>query len=101
MRPAVKIGCVTGGTDIWPPLKQCGWQSWRNRRWLLLIGQRAAARNSARVSAEQEADLVLRLLDHLLDSRDALFRGLNQLFALPNVQERCETTPFPVSDELQ
>ena len=51
--------------------------------------------------AEQEADLVLRLLDQLLGIGYRLRGGVDQLLPLANLQKRGEAALFPVSDELQ
>ena len=57
----------------------------------------APARDRTRVSAEQQADLIFRLFDVLLDIRDDLLRRMDQLLALPNLQQCCKTTLFPGS----
>ena len=58
-----------------------------HRRRLLLLSQRAPARHCAGVSAQQQADLVLGLLDQPLDVGNRLRRAVNQLLALPNIQK--------------
>ena len=75
---------LLGDPDIWAPFQERRWQSRRDRR-LLLLRQRAAAGNGSRASAKQKADLVLGLLNTLLDSRNGLCSGVDQLLALPNL----------------
>ena len=45
--------------------------------------------------------MILRLLDALLDVRDDLLGRVNQLLALPDLQHRCQSIPFSISDQVQ
>ncbi|MCG3163404.1 MAG: hypothetical protein JMDDDDMK_04810 [Acidobacteria bacterium] len=87
--------------DVGAPFKQRRRQSRRHGGRLFLLRQRTTARRLARVSAQQQADLVLSLLDQPLDVGDGLGRAINQLLGLAHIQHRGDAASLAHADQAQ
>src|SRR5262249_7836640 len=52
---------LLSASNVRTSLEQVRRQTWRYRRWLLLLGQRTASPDRAWILSDQETDLILRL----------------------------------------
>ncbi len=84
-----------GRADIGTPFKQRRWESCRHLRWKLLFGQGSSPLDRPGIPSEQQTDLVFCLLDLLLQSWDRFRRGIHQLLALAQVEQRGNASALP------
>ena len=92
---------MLGGADIGTPLEQRGCQAGRNFGREFLFLEAAAAGHCLRIGSDQQADLILGLLDLLLQHGNGRSRGIHQLLRLPEIQQRRDATALPRLYETQ
>src|SRR5579862_9720695 len=76
-------------------------QSSGHLRRHVLFREALSAHNLARILAQQQADLILGLLNLLLQGGNCLGRGVYQLLALAQIEQRRDASGLPILDETE